>query len=91
MAAEEWVVMAKHSDGSYWEIARPVVESSFDALQAAPADQRTSEMYTCKASKIDTWILIPEGDRPVNAALVNVLPDGSLERLRNTDPDVPAA
>ena len=90
MAAEEWVVLIKMPDSSYREVftpqgVRPVVEKAFEALEAVDPQMRGPEMYTAKASQVDTWILIPEGDRPSAADLVKVLPDGSLQRVRNQD------
>jgi hypothetical protein len=94
MAAQEWVVIGKHADGTYREVytpagARPVVEHSFEALEACAPQDRVAEMYTIRAADIDTWILVPQGDRPTNAVLVNVLPDGSLQRGQQRQPDDP--
>lgn len=94
MAAQEWVVIGKHPDGSYREVytpagVRPVVETSFEALEAVTPTNRVAEMYTIPAALIDTWIMVPQGDRPTNAVLVNVLPDGSLQRGQQAQPDDP--
>ena len=91
MAAEEWVVLVKESDGRYREVAqqdgsRPVAESDFEALEMIPPDVRMSEMYAVRSARITTFILIPEGDRPTEAELVKVLPDGTLLRTRTRTP-----
>lgn len=83
MAAVEWVVLVKHLDGSYREVARPVVETDFDALQSVPPESRSPEMYAVKAERITTFILIPEGDRPSDVELVRMLPDGTLALARS--------